>query len=208
MKLLFWIKSKRRNYLNKNIAPKYLRIFSLIDKENRILDAGCGKKAKLSEYLLSKNSSLKITGGDLNKTCEFMHPNFEYSLMDLNQKINAKNFDLVIFADVLEHLKNPKQVLQTFSNHTDKFIISIPNMNFFAYKIFPRLENPPKGESQHICHWTLKKFKELIPKEFKIKKVRYCSDFPEFRWSNIIFPNISFFNQTTILKIERKRDSF
>jgi len=157
MNLFYWVKQRRREFINSKPLPKYIRILNLIKKENSVLDAGCGKKAKLSKYLLNKNSSLKITGGDLNKTCEFMHPNFEYSLMDLNQKINAKNFDLVIFADVLEHLKNPKQVLQNFSKHTSRFIVSIPNMNFFAYKIFPRLENPPKGESQHIHHWNLKK---------------------------------------------------
>jgi len=203
MSLFYWIKQKRRDYISSRPIPKYIRIFNLIKKENKILDAGCGKKAKLSEYILSKNSSLKITGEDLEKNCEFTHPNFRYSLTDLNQKIKAKNFDLIIFADVLEHLKNPKQVLQDFSNHTDKFIVSIPNMNFFIYKIFPKRENPPKGESQHIHHWTLKNFKKIIPKEFEIKDVHYCSDFPEFRWSNILFPNISFFNQTLMLRIER-----
>ena len=114
-----------------------------------------------------------------------------------------KSFDYVVFADVLEHLKNPKKMLEDTFKHTKSCIVSVPNCNFFLYRLFPRLEEPPIELTPHLHHWPLKKFRAFIPKGTEIKQVKYCTDFPEFRIFNYIFPNISFFNQTLIMEIRK-----
>ncbi len=126
--------------------------------------------------------------------------------MNLNRGfLFKKKFDVIIFADVLEHLKEPQKILAQASRYTNKFIISIPNLNFFMYKIYPKLENPPPGESQHLHHWKLKEFLKLLPSNFKIMGKKYCGDFPEFRWTHKLFPKSNFFNQTLILKIVKNK---
>jgi len=139
--------------------------------------------------------------------CRFLVPvlknkNFEYFQRDLDKGFPfSQKFDMIMFADVLEHLKNPRKILMEASKYTDKFIISIPNLNFFMYRIYPALENPPKGESQHIHHWKPEEFLKLLPKGFRVVNKQYCSDFPEFRWTHVLFPKSSFFNQTLILEV-------
>ena len=194
------LKQMRRDYINSKPIPKYYKILGMISKGN-ILDAGCGE-GNLSKFLLEEKNYLKIEGCDLNYNCKFNHKNFNYFQMDLDKEFFPLiQFDVIIFADVLEHLKEPEKVLEQTSRYTNKFIISLPNLNFFVYRIYPKLENPPKGESQHLHHWKLDEFLNLLPKGFKVVKKEYCSDFPEFRWSNYLFPKSSFFNQTIILEV-------
>jgi len=172
-------------------------------KKGLVLDAGCGR-AKLSEVLLKKEN-LKIIGCDTGPSSQLKNESFEYRQIDIDEGFKFKEkFDTIIFADVLEHLKKPKKILKEASMNTDKFIISIPNLNFFLYRIFPKMEQPPKGESQHLHHWELKEFLKILPEEFKVVKKKYCTDFPEFRWSNYLFPGISFFHQTIVMEVVRK----
>lgn len=47
------------------------------------------------------------------------------------EEIKEERFDYIIFADVLEHLRNPKKVLsicKNYLNHTGSILISIPNI--------------------------------------------------------------------------------
>jgi len=195
------LKEKRRKYILSKALPKYKKIFELLPRKGKILDAGCGK-ANLSKYILSQNKSLKIIGCDTGKTSDLKNKSFKYVQKDLDEgfKFNEK-FDVIIFADVIEHLKEPMKILKEAMKHSNKFIISIPNLDFFMYRLYPKLENPPKGESQHLHHWKPKEFLKILPKELKLIKKDYCTDFPEFRWANKLFPKSSFFNQTLILEL-------
>jgi 2-polyprenyl-3-methyl-5-hydroxy-6-metoxy-1,4-benzoquinol methylase len=196
------IKKIRRKIIdNTKPLPKYYKIASMLEENKKVLDFGCWQ-GDLSKILIEKKNS-KVTGCDLIVKPKFKDKNFKYI------KVSAKKqnfplkqtFDYVVFADVLEHLKTPKKMMEGTFRHTEKCIISVPNCNFFLYKTFPKLEEPPVELTPHLHHWTLKKFKEVLPKNTEIKKVKYCTDFPEFRIFNYIFPNISLFNQTLIMEI-------
>jgi len=203
-KIIKLIKEKRRKDILSKPLPKYKKIFLMLPKKGKFLDAGCGN-ANLSKYLLFKNPNLKIIGCDINKFIKYNHANFIYFNKNLNRGFSFKRkFDVIIFADVLEHLKNPEKILEQASKYTNQFILSIPNLEFFVYKLFPKLENPPKKESQHLHHWKYFQFIKILPKNFKIVKKEYCSDFPEFRWFNELFPKSSFFNQTLIIGLVKK----
>ena len=199
------LKEKRRRYILSRPLPKYRKIFSFLPEKGIFLDAGCGR-AELSKYILSKNPNVKLIGCDTGTKPEYKNKNFKYYQKDLNQRLPfKKKFDVIIFADVLEHLEKPQKILAQASRYANKFIISIPNLNFFMYKIYPKLENPPQGESQHLHHWKPEGFLKLIPKNFKVVRKEYCSDFPEFRWTHKLFPKSNFFNQTLILKIVKNK---
>ena len=161
-------------------------------------------QGELSNIIINKKNA-KITGCDLIKKSDFKNKNFKYIRVNKKNNFPFKDrFDYIVFADVLEHVENPQKMIKNAFEHTGKCIISIPNLDFFLYKIFPKLENPPVELTPHIYHWNLNSFKKILPKNVKIKQVGYCTDFPEFRWSNYLFPGISFFHQTIVMKIVRE----
>lgn len=198
------IKNLRRKFIdNTKPLPKYFKIASFLEKNKKVLDFGCWQ-GDLSKILIKEKNSL-VTGCDLIKESKFKDKNFKYIQVTKNKNFPFKEkFDYIIFADVIEHLEDPKEILKEAFKHSNKVIISIPNLNFFLYRIFPKLENPPIELTPHLHHWNLSSFKKVITVGKKIVKVKYCTDFPELRWINKIFPNISFFNQTLIMEIEKK----
>ena len=197
------IKKIRRKLIdNTKPLPKYFEIANMIEKNKKVLDFGCWQ-GDLSKIIINI-SNAQVVGCDLIKASKFRHKNFKYVKVNPgkdNFPFTSK-FDYIVFADVLEHLKNPKEILKQAFNYTDTCIVSIPNLNFFLYQIFPKLENPPVELTPHLNHWKLNSFKNILPNGTKIRQVKYCTDFPEFRWMNYFpFKNRSFFNQTLIMEI-------
>lgn len=104
----------------------------------RILDVGCGE-GMLGKRLLDRGAA-EVAGievdpvvgerarGNLSRVfqvdVEFMEPPFEDGY-----------FDCIIFADVLEHLKEPLTVLRRFSRYlsdSGTIIASIPNVRYYG----------------------------------------------------------------------------
>lgn len=116
----------------------FSKIFSLIPSNSKnILDIGCAS-GYLGKYIKSKYKSIPITGLDNNKEdIKIAKKNLDEALIfnlesDIFPERFKKNkFDVVILADILEHLINPEKLLQNLhqiitSNST--LIISIPNI--------------------------------------------------------------------------------
>lgn len=199
------IRKIRRRYIKgSKKLPKYYKISEFVIPNKKMLDFGCWQ-GSLSKILIEEKQA-KVVGCDLMKKCSFKNKNFKYKQVSVkNQKIpKNETYDYIIFADVLEHLKDPKKILEESFKQTQSCIISIPNLDFFLYRLFPSLEEPPTKLTPHLHHWTLKKFRNFLPKNLEIVKVTYCTDFPEFRWANHFpFKNKSFFNQTLIMEIKK-----
>jgi len=193
------IKKRRVQYIQKNNYPKHLKILREVPEKGNILDVGCGD-GRLTKIILKKNKEVK--------GCDIEEPNgkegFNYFILDLDSefKINEK-FEVVIFSDVLEHLKNPKNVLEKFAKISKRMIISLPNNDFLLYKLFPSIENPSHEYSPHLHHWNVESFKKIIPKEFSVQKIEFCSDFPEIRFLNYLCPKSKKFNQTMIFYLKK-----
>ncbi|HSD98628.1 MAG TPA: class I SAM-dependent methyltransferase, partial [Patescibacteria group bacterium] len=89
-----------------------------------ILDAGSGI-GSYSFFLHTQYPRAKITGGDIDKEkLSFSRKyikllkikNVAFSYMDISkQKLQKNKYDLIVSIDVLEHIKNYKQVLYNFS---------------------------------------------------------------------------------------------
>lgn len=176
-----------QSYINLRID-----IIELIEgKGLTVLDVGCSNGVN-GEYLLRTGIAKSVTG------IEFDPDMAEEARSKLTQVIigdieslnfecifEKSKFDLIIFGDVLEHLKNPQKVLKHFAlylNFQGKVIISVPNMqhinaiyNLAIKGYWPRNE---RGifDKTHLQIFTLKNLQEMIYNsnlEVKIVKRNY-----------------------------------
>ncbi len=162
---------------NKNYYAKIRReiIDAVPAHVSRILSVGCGSGATEAVlksqgkiiYGIEKESSLKDRlARNLN----------HYSVADLDDGLTnlpADFFDCVIFADILEHLKKPQQILndaKLLSKSHACFIISIPNIGHASViknLLLGRWNYQPAGimDESHLRFFTLNSFKKIIAEQ-------------------------------------------
>lgn len=146
--------------------------------ENRaktILDVGCGY-GLLGASLKSIDKERRVVGIEgepeaAGKACSFLDRviNADVEAHDLQSKINEK-FDCIIFADILEHLRDPLQVLKEFKNNLNQggsIVCSIPNVRH--YTVFIQLllkgwEYKDYGifDRTHLRFFSLKSMRKLL----------------------------------------------
>ncbi len=117
-------------------------IYNLISNNSSILDVGCS--TGILGKMIKENKSCKVDGieydqcaYDILKKKKIYDNLYNFSITDQNSS-NYQNFiknhnkyDYIVFADVLEHIVNPLEVINAFSyklNNNGKLIISIPNI--------------------------------------------------------------------------------
>ena len=122
------------DYYNSNPYSVHQKIISSIGKDKKVLDVGC------SEGLLSKRmnqNNCTIVGIELDTEAALKAKSFcEEVIIGDVESVTLKPeylnyFDVIVFADILEHLKDPLDVLKTFKNYLKDdgyIIISVPNI--------------------------------------------------------------------------------
>lgn len=191
-------------------------ISSLIEKNSKILDVGCGN-GELMKYIL-ENISNDIRGLEISKkniqSCiqkglTVIEGNAE---LDLGQ-FPDKSFKYVILSQTLQAFLNPEKVLYDLLRVGTKAIVTIPNFGYWKVRIdllfkgtMPVTENLPNEwyntPNLHMC--TIKDFVTFCDKrELKITKSISLSG---KRVSNINKSNLSYKNLSSelgIFEIER-----
>ena len=171
---------KRKNYfLRLLFSPiKFLVRGTEITKNKRLLDIGCGSGQFLYEM---KRLDLKVSGiepGEFDeKAAEKEGLNIKKMSLE-KAKFKLNSFDLITMNHVLEHMSNPLESLREVKRILKKegrFIVSVPNYNSLAYKIFGKdwyqLDVP-----RHLFNYSDKILRKILEDEkFKIVKVRYNS---------------------------------
>ena len=191
-------------------------ISSLIKKNSKILDVGCGN-GELMKYIL-ENISNNIRGLEISKknvqTCikkglTVIEGNAE---LDLGQFPN-KSFNYVILSQTLQAFLNPEKVLFELLRVGNKAIVTIPNFGYWRVRTdllfkgtMPVTENLPNEwyntPNLHMC--TIKDFVTFCHKrELKLtksislngRKVSYISK------RNLNYKNLS--SELGIFEIEK-----
>lgn len=114
----------------------HYKIISYINDNDIVLEFGCasGYMSKyMHEKLGCKVYGIELCREALDEALPFLEKGVCADIDELNWKEEISNikFDVIMFADVMEHLKNPVEVLQTaveFLKDDGKVIISIPNI--------------------------------------------------------------------------------
>ncbi|MGB0891254.1 MAG: class I SAM-dependent methyltransferase [Flavobacteriaceae bacterium] len=168
------------NYQNKNEDYyKHIRtdVVSLISKKQdcKILEIGAGLGATLS-HLKTTGIAKEVVGLDISVDKDLIDTNTIDNFIignveELNLEQYNNYFDVIILADVLEHLINPKEVLEKVANYLNKggeILISIPNFRHKSaiYKVFFKgnfsYEESGLFDYTHLRFFCKKNIKELV----------------------------------------------
>ncbi len=136
------------NYYLNELPPAsstYTLMYNFIEEKASILDAACG--GGVLGYLLKYHKNATIFAFEKNiSAIKFAKATKAYEKIDQIDLELLKNsdfpeykekFDYIICGDILEHLRNPMQVLillKSYLKPTGKFIIAIPNIAHASIK--------------------------------------------------------------------------
>jgi len=168
-------------------------LIEALDREpRRVLDIGCGAGGT-GAYLKSKFPKARVWGIEPNPAAakiarerldDVVAGNFEDTPLEAHG-IEPGSLDLVICADVLEHLYNPWQVmcrLRPYLTDDARVVISIPNIRFL-----PLLDDLARGywryaangtlDITHLRFFTLKELRRFLHETgYRVLNVTYGLD--------------------------------
>ena len=106
------------------------RYINLHGKPIAVLDFGCGNGTALSQYLIK--NGINFYGVDIHKTSlDYAREHFaDDNVFFLDHIPDGITFDVIVYADILEHLEDPLTVLQQHRNlltGNGHIIGSVPN---------------------------------------------------------------------------------
>ena len=112
-----------------------------------------------------------IVGYDLLPTIEFLkqkYPKNKWIVSDFNS--SPEEVDLVICADVIEHVENPDALLFFIKKMKPKdIIISTPDRNLL-HDMLGRSHLGPPLNKHHIREWSFEEFEKYIGHFFNIQE--------------------------------------
>lgn len=151
-----------------------------------VIDVGCGSGYKLMKYLNNFNT-IGIETEPCYSYLKKTYPNSIWLLSGEEEKsfINYKNDinpDVIICADVIEHIVDPDILLDYLISFNAKYyIISTPCRDILCYN--PKFANHynvslngPPLNTCHVREWTMNEFKEYISEKFTIISSNYSKE--------------------------------
>jgi len=160
-----------------------LHIYKLISKNKKILEVGCNT-GNLGHNLI-KNKGCIVYGLDYSKKAiniakTRLTKAIVFDLETYKTPFKNETFDIIIFGDVLEHIRYPEIVLSKFKKLLTKdsiIIASIPNVaniNIRLQLLFGNFNYKPSGilDQTHLRFFTKKSVKKMFTKQnYKIIKI-------------------------------------
>lgn len=151
-----------------------------IGKNNHVLDIGCndGYIGKIS-HKSNVFYGLEYSEESVNKAKKYYKDVIKYDLNNLKKLDWKEKFDVLIFADVLEHVLYPEEVLdffvESYLKKDGKVIISLPNIANWQIRLnllFGKFEYTETGimDRTHLHLYTFKTANDLIMKS-KLKVI-------------------------------------
>ena len=143
----------------------YKYAFNLIreKKLKTVLDLGCGAGVKLNKIITRITSN--IIGIDKEEAVEYCKSTYKlgrYYVDDFEMPslVLSENIDLIICADVIEHLLNPDAILnyiKKYSNKKTYILFSTPERDLLRGQDCMESSKP-----EHIREWNSKEFKHYL----------------------------------------------
>ena len=147
-----------------------------------VLDFGCGVGGFLD---LARKSTSSVSGVELEKA---LQPSFKQRNLDVFENLSKaqeenKKYDVITAFHVVEHLKNPKEILKDLSHlltESGEMIIEVPNSNDVLLTLY---ENKDFQNftywSQHLFFFNKTTMSELIKQAgLKLNWIKHVQRYP------------------------------
>lgn len=144
-----------------SLKPREEIMLSLVQKESSVLDIGCGNSRLPLEL---KNRGIEVNVADISEIVfdGYLKNGIKASEIDLENvnELSFKNkFDYIILSEVLEHTRNPEEIIAKLKEHADRFLITIPNSAYYQFRyglmfkgrFFTQWVYHP---SEHLRYWS------------------------------------------------------
>lgn len=188
-------------------------------RDRDVIDFGCAT-GYLSNLLQKKGCT--VTGIEINVDAAKIAEKYcqqvivaDLDFVSLTAILPSHKFDVAMFGDVLEHLRNPSKTLKETKQilKEDGYVIaSIPNIAHAAIRLSllqGRFEYTDLGilDNTHLKFFTRKTVKDLFEKAGYLVEIIDCTKLDCFSESSLIPQNeISEFHVDTIRKIQEDED--
>ena len=164
------------------------------ESARRILDIGCG--AGRLGAALKQRQSMEVIGIERHKkaaerACEVLDAVHEIDLGDLSAEYPPGPFDVIVCADVLEHLQQPRPVLERLRSllaHDGLLVASLPNVQHHSVVrslLAGNFTYEPAGllDEDHKIFLTRREIEKLFFRAgFEIESVQFCADAAHQDW--------------------------
>jgi len=180
-----------RHPLYRRLVDGYFRSLSQLLPESlpaRILEVGCGE-GHVAGWLSQRASADSLVALDLAPgmlaQAQAQHVSVEFACASaLDLPFADRQFDLVLFLEVLEHLPSPRLALEEARRVCAGLLVaSVPRepiwrlLNVARGAYWSNLGNTPG----HLQHWSRAAFERMLGRQFTILQVR--SPFP---WTMVL----------------------
>lgn len=132
----------------------------------KVFDIGCGSGFKLMKFF----PDTETVGFDLEPTLSFLrqtYPERQWASADFER--DTDQADIVICADVVEHIPNPDLLMQYLSRITrGKLVISTPD----RYRVYGWDHSGPPRNRAHCREWSMDEFRIYVERWFNIEDHR------------------------------------
>lgn len=132
-----------------------------------VYDIGCGSAFKLVNYL----GEFKTVGFDVGQTVQHLrrkYPARQWEVCDFSRSASYAAPDLVICADVIEHVPDPDELVAFIEGLQPKFVVlSTPDRNLVYHPLDRQIFGPPANQT-HLREWNSREFKRYVSKTFHI----------------------------------------
>lgn len=175
-------KYRAKNPLKRALIRRFVdqvhHLFELDGVPRSVLEIGVGE-GFLSGYLSSRHAGVEFSGVDINQQdLELLSRKFPHikryctSIYDLSALPGG--YDLIICAEVLEHLDQPERGLEQIVKLAPKrVILTVPHEPWFMLSNLAMGKNVARlgNDVEHVNHFTVRSFRRLLSQQLVLSKV-------------------------------------
>lgn len=134
---------------------------ALITGAKTILDVGCGSGFKTLRYLRGFGT---MVGVEIEPTLSFLRETYPDEHWLAPEEVTGM-FDLVVCADVIEHVHDPDELCRFIRKHAkDHIVISTPDRTRD-----PESAMGPPSNDGHVREWAFDEFSNYIRSQFHLR---------------------------------------
>jgi 2-polyprenyl-3-methyl-5-hydroxy-6-metoxy-1,4-benzoquinol methylase len=175
-------KYRAKNPIKRSLIKRFVGavegLFDAGKPPRSVLEIGVGE-GFLSGYLSEKHPSIEFSGVDLNQSdLELLAVKFprikRYCANIYDLSALPGGYDLVICAEVLEHVDDPARALEQIDRlQPQRVILTVPHEPWFMLSNLAMGKNITRlgNDIEHVNHFTVGSFRRLLSRTFDLQSV-------------------------------------